>query len=775
MLEKSSRLGRHDTKQGRRRACSWCTLILFAIAILLIFAAGRPLISLLRFLKKTRFYEFPQPEFFVNETNMDRVGNRSDVVQPLVGLNDTFDIAVTVWQLATEEEKYEQFWRLQDKKYRAKSVSQAEPDYFTGGNATPEAEDEAARLHSSFVRWHEDISLVEKTIFPDIVFRGLRLSDADIHTNVTFQIPTEIFHNHPGTNYDLRASFVLLPHSPSPLDYFKGYTSWFPDVVRRPRFKSFPFPLNSPTEQYRRPSDRALDSFAITIPLIERHEVPSMCPRPASPDGGNLAQDDEGREYYGHHDRWQADDEILKKHPHIITRTQIRVVRESRLFRRDVYLKMHEVLRKTSCGQRREDTTPHLRFCRRSYHRNGNWETMLQLKVPDEDADGGSRSESAYAPYMDVFQNAAGPKDIVPVPIDRERCGMHMLNWGNRTKFVEQEYMNITWRLSYSGVTPRMFLLGETLLVPPQRSDYNESDFTRALRHDAAEIQGSLAGHRYNKHSHPRRRLTRLTLSILTFFFLVFLNCIYWMSRSSTVSISVPGTLFIIAGDMVALAVILRNGLQAGKLGGDLSIAEKGVWLAITLGLRRFPLPLLMLKAVAKVEVLMEGALPSLQRVRATHRERASARLDAQTDWRWKGGIFSSLLLTYYALNLQRRFIIHPIIPEHHPGELVHSLSVNIFCIVDSLKMAGGIMQLILNHRSKVFAGQYKMAVFLDGVLQALSHVSSVQWIVGTSEVMSGVMYADVAWGVVWGVNCWQAWVYSSWIPEDDEGEEDVK
>ncbi|KAJ6613672.1 hypothetical protein B0H10DRAFT_1951305 [Mycena sp. CBHHK59/15] len=49
-------------------------------------------------------------------------------------------------------------------------------------------------------------------------------------------------------------------------------------------------------------------------------------------------------------------------------------------------------------------------FCT-PYHWNGNWETMLQLEVPHEDADGGSRSESVYAPYMDVFQNVVGPKD----------------------------------------------------------------------------------------------------------------------------------------------------------------------------------------------------------------------------------------------------------------------------------------------------------------------------------------------------------------------------
>ncbi|KAJ6572404.1 hypothetical protein DFH09DRAFT_1461873 [Mycena vulgaris] len=40
---------------------------------------------------------FPPRELFFGETNINHVTNRSDVVQPLVGANDTFDIAVTVW------------------------------------------------------------------------------------------------------------------------------------------------------------------------------------------------------------------------------------------------------------------------------------------------------------------------------------------------------------------------------------------------------------------------------------------------------------------------------------------------------------------------------------------------------------------------------------------------------------------------------------------------------------------------------------------------------
>ncbi|KAJ7444442.1 hypothetical protein FB451DRAFT_1413130 [Mycena latifolia] len=365
-------------KSRRRRAPSRCALILIAIGTLVLLVFGKRLFSFLRFLKTTPLYDFPPRDLFVEETDINRAVDRSEVVQPLVGLNDSFDVAVTVWQLATFDEQMEQYRLLQHKQ----TTHEVLPDFATGASAGGNMTDEAAKLHSAYVSWYENISFLEKTIFSDIVFRGVRLSDTDVHANVTLQIPTEVFHNLPGTNYDLRASFVILPHSPSLLEYLKTSLLGFPP----------PFPLTSPTEYHRRVIDPVLDSFAITIPLLEQHEVPSICPPQETEVVGDLDYED----YY----QDQADD-VLLKHPHVVTRTHLRVVRESRLFRRDAFLRRHDDLRNTSCRQQPPDgREPHLNFCCKSYLRNGNWETMVQLAVPDPEADGGFREESAYAPYM---------------------------------------------------------------------------------------------------------------------------------------------------------------------------------------------------------------------------------------------------------------------------------------------------------------------------------------------------------------------------------------
>jgi hypothetical protein len=63
------------------------------------------------------------------------------------------------------------------------------------------------------------------------------------------------------------------------------------------------FPLNSTTKIQRKAADAALDSFAISSPLLEGHEVPSMCP------------DAPKKTWYN-----MDGVERLKDHPHVVTR-----------------------------------------------------------------------------------------------------------------------------------------------------------------------------------------------------------------------------------------------------------------------------------------------------------------------------------------------------------------------------------------------------------------------------------------------------------------------
>ncbi|KAJ7444441.1 hypothetical protein FB451DRAFT_1434289 [Mycena latifolia] len=301
--------------------------------------------------------------------------------------------------------------------------------------------------------------------------------------------------------------------------------------------------------------------------------------------------------------------------------------------------------------------------------------------------------------------------------------------------------MNITWRLSYSGVTPRRFLLGDSLLFAPlHRSHYTDSEYSRAIKHSIAEIDSRFHGHRYHKDSHPRRRFVMLVLSFLVNFYLLVLTPRYWITRKSTTSISVPGTLCIAAADFLGTFAGYQNGL-----------------------------------ALSPVEMFREGTtrIPRLRWAQATHQERRSLRLDARTNWRWKCGIFSTLLLANYTLSLNQRFVLPPVIPDYNTHEMLEIQPTSLRVVADTLNMTGGILQLILNYHARVFAGQCKAAVAAGVVLQVFRYALSMPAIIGPARVMPGVLCVEVVWDVILWVNCWQAWRYSSRIPEDDDGEDE--
>ena len=100
---------------------------------------------------------------------------------------------------------------------------------------------------------------VQKAIFTGTIFHGLTLKDKSIHTIVNYTIPTEILYVFPFISYnssrlhfftsknldlktyDLRASFVLIPTSPSLLDNLSNYSSWRNEIILVPPFRSWPW------------------------------------------------------------------------------------------------------------------------------------------------------------------------------------------------------------------------------------------------------------------------------------------------------------------------------------------------------------------------------------------------------------------------------------------------------------------------------------------------------------------------------------------------------
>ncbi|KAJ7587131.1 hypothetical protein C8J56DRAFT_1026641 [Mycena floridula] len=685
----------------------------------------------------------------------------SRVVQPLISEEQTFDIAVTVWQLRSEEER--------------KAFGKGDRN----GEGIP-GETVLDATTKDFLRFYTQQDKLEKAIYSDIVFRGLRLSDKNVHVDIQLRIGTEVFRREPMETRDLRASFVLIPTSPSLMNHLHSYTSWYPDGVIHPRYRAYPFPLDSTTHSPRTEVDRALESFAISIPLLHlvdvgdcQHKNKIGDSESMDSNGDSMDEDDEDDDTdYTPPSAFKGSEIDLntkRKHPFVITRTQIRVVDETHLFNRKAYDKLHRKLKKTSCGQGQGFGPPY-RLCQRKYADNGNWETRLTLKVPTElkvsledgelklpaDSgdglekipmeDGSTQTQYAYAPYMASFAGHLSPKDLVRVPVVRQNCtSIKAASGGGTTGGPEdEEYMNLTWHLSYSGRSPGKLFVGELVDVKPK--NYTTSEYQKGIDHEMSELWNGLFGHRYNEETHPRRRLFLGIFAATLGFIISLLEIHYWYTCTSTVSISIHGTTMSALGDILKMCVGISRTVAKDKISG----VPSWVWLLSKRCLTDLLAPFLMLRAVSRIE--LNGW--SIKFIGASHAERTSHRLDSRMSRTARLSLFFTFLTLYFKLKPFNLFIIESILPlpteEDQP-------TTRLIPLISALQLTGAISQIVLNSRAKVFAGSYKTTVWLKALQQVNTLVFFVPEIVGRYDARGGLSVGYLCRVALAAVGVWQA------------------
>ena len=121
----------------------------------------------------------------------------------------------------------------------------------------------------------------------------------------------------------------------------------------------------------------------------------------------------------------------------------------------------------------------------------------------------------------------------------------------------------------------------------------------------------------------------------------------YWYTRTSTVSISILGTALMSGSDLLHKlgSFIIEQRLKEFSILGFIASLLLGIFTSLVL-------PLLMLKAILRIEFRWwKGTtwIPIMQKAGATHRERASERLEATTSWRTKAGV--RLLVTVFSMD----------------------------------------------------------------------------------------------------------------------------
>ncbi|KAJ7619338.1 hypothetical protein FB45DRAFT_1033201 [Roridomyces roridus] len=590
-----------------------------------------------------------------------------------------------------------------------------------------------------------------------IVFRGLRLADKHKSANITYKLPLPVFKRAMLREADLRGSFVLIPTSPSLLDKVTEFSTWRPESVRVPPVRPWPFPLGAENDTQISLADRAIDSFGISIPLLEFHEIGSRCGDPAasSVEAATVTvkemnedddEDDEEEQIpvpakapvasapAGISNTVRYPEHAFKRHPFVVARTQIRVVDETHLFNRKIiqqgtrqaalYFRSSSI-----CGQDRPGGWAALDLCKRGYQKNGHWETRLKISIPEQ-----NRTEWAFAPYMAHHTAAAGPKDY-PLPVTRENCYQHQHR-----------------RHGHSPL--KYFAGGGIMRLGAKRVRYNETEYKKSLAHDVAELWNGLAGHRFHPDSHPRRRFVITTLSSVSYGIGSVLTLSYWYTRTGTVGISILGTVLLALSDILTALVGSLNGLDKQKPGH--SPPERFIFVGV-MGLMLFIVllwPMCMLKTALRLSfdwVVTAGFPP----------------------WVLKLGICITLIVLDYTLSPFDYHILSPLHPPRGDSDWDWDHSrpwIRMYLATwYPLKITGIFSQILLNHRSKTFAGSYKLTLVLRCVSEVLQGFKFLEIVVGRYDARPGLNVLSVLNWVMFGMLAWQAFVFPKVVLKADE------
>ncbi|KAF5361491.1 hypothetical protein D9758_006202 [Tetrapyrgos nigripes] len=730
------------------RCCLWIGgLIALVIGGFVLYFGYRTIGALYRFTAN------PHQHLYQNQT-LSQVSNRSSVVQPLIGKEQTFDIAVSLWIRGTKEE--EEAWRASQDDFEDVELDTSEPLRFFQTIAKPNLGSQnkinlqIGHDEEDFLRG--DKRLLYHPLYSDILFHGLRPSDKHITASINFSLPTEKFREAQLHETDLLSTFVLIPTSPSLMDSMVNFSSWKPDQVlsKYPLYRTWPFPMGSGYEREKTMADLALESFGLQAPLIQFHDIPSRCPSTPSNESKDGDMETEPKteaeeanmlvDVNGNFDissfAKKMKSSRTEKHPHITTWSQLRLVDETRIMNLEAYNKAHESLKKTSCGQdlkANRAIKPLRTLCNRNYLRTGNIETRLELEIEDENES--THTEWAYAPFLMRDQHTSGPMDLIPVPVHRENCTGKTVfdNNANSTStfnLTDAEFMNVTWHISFTGRSPAKAHFGALLDSPPltRAVNHSQSDYQKVVDQDTVEFWNSIRGVR-KPDAHPRRRILLATIEMSASVIWMIMTFIYWYTRDNTVYISIPGTLFLVASELFAALADL--------------IGKDQITVYVVTILLLVPSVYWKLRTVLRIELVWKGWIPTFRRMRPSHRERASERLDATTSWTVRLMFFGStflLLLIFRGDSLQLLQPLHPPSPEEDSTERLEWLTSFLRNQLQwALFLTGVLSQIILNHKSQHFAGDSKAAAISMFVNRTCALMKYVPALVGRYAAREGL------------------------------------
>ncbi|WVW80480.1 hypothetical protein I302_102462 [Kwoniella bestiolae CBS 10118] len=686
----------------------------------------------------------------------------AQVVKPLIDSQTKFDILFTVYARIPNEE-------VEDEKQRKEYADEGDwkAEEYTGNELAIAAKTGKSPVEIRYLP-------AERVIYQDVVFEELTLDDKDVEKMIKFELPLKRFYDDQIYPQDVRGAIALLPHRPSKLDRLDNFTSWKPEEGQYPVRINEKYIQSSnlyPKDEDHTIQWQALEQLTYAFPLIEFHNHGDPCNSTETKvdyeefeddlyasirdEEEHVEKKDETSETGSQISKGPANTKHEKKpkswmHPHIVARSHVYMIKETRFFDRKAYDKAHKELRKIACGKASSGNHISRFFCSRTYPANGHWENRFVLNPEGSDARKKNK-ELAYGPYLDAIYHAAGPKDVHALPVTRHNCST------SPTLTPDPETLPINFTLRFSSLTPaRVSLLNN--FVRYHRVAHNASDFERASSHNDWEQASGVFGAK-KEGTHPIRRLIITTLRTFLAFPILILNLIYWYTRSTTVGINHPATYISSGGLLLTALVGIAQGFK------DVDGWSDGVLLVLLTVFEIVP-AILQLKATLPIELVWDGWWKfSVRRWRWSHNERNSMRRGTGVDQRIWVGVFILLFLILYIPLKYSLALIHPsilppppipsttpsIIRDIHESQIFTSLS-------RTLEIFSLILQVAHNHHNLTFAGNYKITTYMILGYTISELVYLFPSIIGEYHMRMGLAYITVIEVGIEAVLVWQAW-----------------
>ncbi|KAJ7211505.1 hypothetical protein C8J57DRAFT_1483833 [Mycena rebaudengoi] len=448
-------------------------------ALLAVWAAGQIGLEFVGKLKP------PHLALYQNET-WDQVTNRSGVVRPLVSGDDRLDIIAT--QAAYQGDRYSDA--------ATELVGDSEDTHFHKEIRTPNIGKISVWSDKGVRPTKAQDDIFEVPLYSGVIIQNATLSAKGLTAEVPLEFPLGVFLEQNLTAEHLRASFVILP--PVKMDHLRNFSSWMPDYVLETQWRSRPGP---PIEQ-KSLIDKAIDSFSLSVPLIDFHPIMSHCDVMLKAAGFNNTTP-------AHNQPW---DSKARRHPHVTSRLHLRILNEQHLFNLEAYNTVHDKLRRTSAGYLCSIKRP------------------LVMCIPSVDSD------TIWGKHCPIAQSAcalmkkwAQWRRVWSFLIRIMAIGLHTC-FGQPGKLQYPDILQL-----YEFTCPRA--------ISPEC----HSELERIKSQVLFEHQNALRGHRFHVDSHPRRRLVSSILRMLFGLFGLLLHIVYYWRLRSTVGISIRGQWLYIA------------------------------------------------------------------------------------------------------------------------------------------------------------------------------------------------------------------------------------